>query len=154
MTAINRLYASSGREAIIDTLEFVVGATTFYLVEGYEDITYNGNTYTACAMDIGLPDRSTEGAQDLEITLSNITGEPATAVRDALEAGNSATVTFRRFTSDDMSTPAETPYTMTFKKAVWTNLQIKLTCSFMDVLDTAWPRMRYVLSRFPGLRYI
>ncbi|EIC82010.1 DUF1833 family protein [Serratia sp. M24T3] len=154
MTIIDRLYASGGDEVILDTLSIDIGSQQFNLVQAYEDITLGGVTYTACAMDLALPERSTEGAQDLEFTLGNITGEGSAAVRTALENLTEATVTFRRFTSDDLTTPAETPYSMTLKSADWTNLQIKLTASFMNVLDTAWPRMRYVLSRFPGLRYL
>jgi hypothetical protein len=39
MTAINRLYASSGSEVIIGTLQIDIGGQTHYLCEGYEDIT-------------------------------------------------------------------------------------------------------------------
>lgn len=154
MSIIDRLYASGGDEVILDTLEIRIGDQQFNLIEAYEDIVLGGVTYTACAMDLSLPERSTEGAQDMEFTLGNITGEGSAAIRAALEELTEAAVTFRRFTSDDLNTPAETPYTMTLKTADWTNLQIKLTASFMNVLDMAWPRLRYVLSKFPGLRYL
>ena len=39
MTVINRLYASSGPEVIIGTLQINVGEQSYFLCEGYEDIT-------------------------------------------------------------------------------------------------------------------
>ncbi|HIH9507546.1 TPA: DUF1833 family protein, partial [Klebsiella quasipneumoniae subsp. quasipneumoniae] len=54
MTILNRLYASSGPEVIIETLQITVGSDVHYLCQGYEDITAtteSGNTvtFTACA---------------------------------------------------------------------------------------------------------
>ncbi len=58
MTRINRLYASSGPEVIIETLQITVGSDIHYLCQGYEDITATTEsgdtvTFTACAIDIG-----------------------------------------------------------------------------------------------------
>lgn len=70
MTAINRLYASSGSEVIIGTLQIDIGGQTHYLCEGYEDITAvteRGETVTfiACAIVLSLPARNEDGTQDL-----------------------------------------------------------------------------------------
>lgn len=65
MTAINRLYASSGSEVIIGTLQIDIGGQTHYLCEGYEDITAvteGGETVTfiACAIVLSfLPETKT-----------------------------------------------------------------------------------------------
>ena len=66
MTAINRLYASSGSEVIIGTLQIDIGGQTHYLCEGYEDITAvteRGETVTfiACAIVLSLPARNEDG---------------------------------------------------------------------------------------------
>lgn len=37
MTQINRLYASSGPEVIIETLQITIGSDVHYLCQGYED---------------------------------------------------------------------------------------------------------------------
>lgn len=59
MTQIKRLYASSGPEVIIETLQITIGSDVHYLCQGYEGITAtteNGDTvtFTACAIDIAL----------------------------------------------------------------------------------------------------
>lgn len=33
-------------------------------------------------------------------------------------------------------------------------LQAQITAGYMNVLDTAWPRFRYTLNEYPGLRYM
>ncbi len=59
MTQIKRLYASSGPEVIIETLQITIGSDVHYLCQGYDNIaatTENGDTVTfsACAIDIAL----------------------------------------------------------------------------------------------------
>ena len=47
MTQIKRLYASSGPEVIIETLQITIGSDVHYLCQGYEGITAtteNGDT--------------------------------------------------------------------------------------------------------------
>ena len=39
MTQIKRLYASSGPEVIIETLQITIGSDVHYLCQGYEGIT-------------------------------------------------------------------------------------------------------------------
>ncbi|EMF2158806.1 TPA: DUF1833 family protein, partial [Klebsiella pneumoniae] len=49
MTQIKRLYASSGPEVIIETLQITIGSDVHYLCQGYDNITAtteNGDTVT------------------------------------------------------------------------------------------------------------
>lgn len=39
MTILNRLYASSGQEVIIETLQINMGEQQYFLCTGYDDIT-------------------------------------------------------------------------------------------------------------------
>ena len=148
MTRLNRLYASSGPEVIIETLQITVGSDVHYLCQGYEDITAtteSGNTvtFTACAIDIALPARNADGTQDLKF-----------AIRYALANRLSALLTYRRYISTDLAAPAEVPYTLKIKSGYWTATEAQITAGYMNILDTAWPRYRYTLPVFPGLRYI
>lgn len=159
MTIINRLYASSGPEVIIETLQIVVGDSTYWLTHGYEDISVNledGSTQTfiACGIDIALPARNADGTQDLKFAISNIEGVVSTAIRKALPVIKGATLTHRCYTSDDLSAPAFQPYTMSIKSGYWTATEVQVTAGYLNVLDTAWPRFRYTLPLFPGLRHI
>ncbi|RKT75616.1 DUF1833 family protein [Rahnella aceris] len=159
MTVLNRLYASSGNEVIIETLEINIGDEIHYLCTGYEDITAvteSGDTVTfsASAIDIALPARNSDGTQDLQFAISNIDGKVSTAIRNALDNLRSATLKYRNYISTDLSAPASKPYTLAVKSGSWTALQVQIKAGYMNILDTAWPRNRYTLPYYPGLRYI
>ncbi|EPG8764691.1 TPA: DUF1833 family protein [Raoultella ornithinolytica] len=158
MTILNRLYASSGSEVIIETLQITVGSDVHYLCQGYEDITAtteSGNTvtFTACAIDIALPARNADGTQDLKFALCNVDGVVSTTIRNALANRLPASLTYRSFISTDLAAPAAVPYTLAIKSGYWTATEAQTTAGYMNVLDTAWPRNRYTLNYFPGLRY-
>ncbi|HBQ1465059.1 TPA: DUF1833 family protein, partial [Klebsiella pneumoniae] len=115
MTQIKRLYASSGPEVIIETLQITIGSDVHYLCQGYDNITAtteNGDTVTfsACAIDIALPARNADGTQDLKFALCNIDGVVSTAIRNALANRLPASLTYRRYISTDLAAPAEVPY--------------------------------------------
>lgn len=159
MTVLNRLYASSGSEVIIETLQIIIGSTTYWLTKGYQDITAtleDGTTqvFTACAMDIALPARNADGTQDLQFAISNITGVVSSTIRKALQDLNEASLTYRSYVSTDMSAPSEVPFSLTIKSGYWTSTEVQITAGYMNVLDTAWPRNRFTLPKYPGLRYL
>lgn len=159
MTILNRLYASSGSEVIIETLQINIGSTVHFFCKGYEDITAtveNGDvlTFSAASIDIALPARNSDGTQDLQFAISNIDGEVSTAIRKTLENLEIGSLTYRQYVSTDLSAPATVPYTLAIKSGSWTAIQAQITAGYMNVLDTAWPRFRYTLNEFPGLRYM
>lgn len=159
MTVLNRLYASSGEEVIIETLQINIGDDVYYLCKGYDDITATTEggdvvTFTACAIDIALPARNSDGTQDLQFAIDNINGVTSTAIRNALDNLQGATLTYRNYISTDLAAPASVPYTLAIKSGSWTALQAQITAGYMNVLDTAWPRYRYTLPDYPGLRYM
>lgn len=159
MTILNRLYASSGEEVIIETLQINIGDDVLYLCDGYDDITATTETgdvltFTASAIAVALPARNSDGTQDLQFAVSNIDGEASTAIMKALDNLDGAAITYRKYTSDDLSLPAEPPYTLTVKSGYWKGATAQITAGYMNVLDTAWPRYRYTLPFYPGLRYM
>ncbi|MEB7993440.1 DUF1833 family protein [Klebsiella sp. JN_Kp127] len=159
MTILNRLYASSGSEIIIETLQINIGSTVHFFCKGYDDITAtteNGDsiTFKSSSIDIALPARNSDGTQDLQFAISNIDGEVSTAIRDALTNLTIGELTYRQYVSTDLNAPASVPYKLAIKSGSWTALQAQITAGYMNVLDTAWPRFRYTLNEFPGLRYM
>ncbi|EPL0394404.1 DUF1833 family protein [Enterobacter ludwigii] len=159
MTVLNRLYASSGDEVIIDTLQITVGGVDYWLTNGWDDITLtleNGQqaTFIASAIDIALPARNDDGTQDLKFAISNIEGKVSTTIRNALENKSYGSIRFRRYVSSDLTAPAARPYTLKIKSGFWKASVVNITAGYMNILDTAWPRYRYTLPDFHGLRYL
>lgn len=159
MTVLNRLYASGGDEVLIETLQINIGNEVYYLTRGWDDIevtTETGEllTFQGCGIDIALPSRNSDGTQDLKFAISNITGEVSSTIRKALENIQGATLTYRLYISTSLNAPAARPYTLAIKSGYWTSTEVQITAGYMNVLDTAWPRYRYTLPAFPGLRYL
>lgn len=159
MTILDRLYASGGDEVIIDTLQITVGGQSYWLTRGWDDIqvileTGDTATFKGSAIDVALPARNADGTQDLKFAISNIDGEVSTAIRNALDNLSDASITFRRYVSSDLSAPAAPPFTLSVKEGYWTATEVQITAGYMNILDTAWPRFRYTLPLFPGLRYL
>ena len=156
---LNRLYASGGDEVILDTLQITVGDQSYWLTRGWDDITVTLETgtkatFTGSAIDVALPARNADGTQDLKFAISNIDGVVSTAIRNALDNLSSATLTFRRYVSTDLAAPAAPPFTLAIKEGAWTATEVQITAGYMNILDTSWPRYRYTLTDFPGLRYL
>ena len=78
----------------------------------------------------------------------------STAIRYALANRLPAWLTYRSYISKDLAAPAAVPYTLKIKSGSWTATEVQITAGYMNILDTAWPRYRYTLPVFPGLRYI
>ncbi len=156
---LNRLYTSDGSEIILNTLQINVGGQNYWLVENFEDITAvteSGATVTfqAAAMAVALPARNKDGTQDLQFAISNIDGIVSTAIRNALASLNSGTLIMRQYISTDLSAPASPPMVLQIKDGYWNASEVQITAGFLNILKTAWPRYRYTLPNFPGLRYL
>lgn len=156
---LNRLYTSDGSEIILNTLQINVGSQSYCLVENFEDITAvteAGETVTflAAAMAIALPARNKDGTQDLQFAVSNIDGIVSTAIRNALANLNNGTLVMRQYISTDLSSPASPPIVLQIKDGYWNATEVQITAGLLNILKTAWPRYRYTLPVFPGLRYL
>ncbi|UKL14891.1 protein of unknown function DUF1833 [Erwinia phage Gungnir39] len=157
--ALNVLYASSGDDVILDTLQISIGANNIYLVKAYDDVIATTEagvqvTFQAAGIDIALPKRNADGTQDLQFAVSNIFGEVSSLVRPALNRGDAGLLTYRRYVSSDLGAPAEAPYSLVIKSGQWTNTEAQIIAGYADILDTAWPRFRYTVPFAPGLRYL
>ncbi|WP_312077085.1 DUF1833 family protein [Leclercia sp.] len=156
---LNRLYTSDGSEILFNTLQINVGGQNYWLVENFEDITAVTEagatvTFQAAAMAVALPARNKDGTQDLQFAISNIDGIVSTAIRNALANLNSGTLIMRQYISTDLSAPASPPMVLQIKDGYWNASEVQITAGFLNILKTAWPRYRYTLPNFPGLRYL
>lgn len=159
MTVLNRFYASNGSEILFNTLQISIAGQDYWLVENFENITAITEsgvsvTFEAAAMTVALPARNNDGTQDLQFAISNVDGIVSTTIRRALENKNYGTLIMRQYMSTDLNFPASPPIAMEIKNGSWTATEAQITAGFMNILDTAWPRFRYILSLFPGLRHL
>lgn len=156
---LNRLYTSDGSEIILNTLQINVGSQSYCLVENFEDITAVTEagatvTFQAAAMAVALPARNKDGTQDLQFAISNIDGIVSTAIRNALADLNNGTLIMRQYISTDLSSPSAPPLAFQIKDGYWKATEVQIKAGFLNILKTGWPRYRYTLPVFPGLRYL
>lgn len=156
---LNRLYASGGSEALLNTLQITVGGQDYWLVENFEDITAVTEagatvTFQAAAMAVALPARNKDGTQDLQFAISNIDGIVSTAIRNALANLKSGTLIMRQYISTDLNLPSAPPLVFEIKDGYWKGTEVQIKAGFLNILKTGWPRYRYTLPVFPGIRYL
>ncbi|MDP1172049.1 DUF1833 family protein, partial [Klebsiella pneumoniae] len=71
--------------------------------------------FDASEIDIALPARNSDVTHDLKFAISNIDGRVSEAIDKNLDEMKSATLTFRRYISYDLSPPATSPKTLDIK---------------------------------------
>jgi hypothetical protein len=161
MTMIKIAYASApANQALIRTLEIKPeGAEPIRVCAAFEDLdlaleTGETVTFRGTHMDLAEPSKNTSGQQSLKFAFANVTAEAQETVEEALESGQPVTVTYRVYLSSDTSAPANKPYIMTMTGGTFEGLMVQVEASYYDLLNTAWPRLRYTAEFAPGLRYI
>jgi len=159
MSLIEECYAS-GRGEIVDTLEAQEegSAVSHLYCSGFEDRTCGTEdgrtlTFTAMAIDFGLPANDNSAFQSIVIGMDNVTGEVQEVVEASKASGKRIIVTFRRYLAEDLSFPQER-YRMTVLSRDYENDIAKLTCGFYDLLNTNGLRRVLTTTLAPGLAYI
>lgn len=160
MTILERVFASAGTDVVIPTLEITCAAWSapILLTNGYEDhtcVTEDARTLTfkAAAIGVSLPKRDTSGTQKLNFVIDNVTGEAQQLIDQALDAGEMIHLTFRHYLASNKTEPAENPLKFVIKGGEMEGSQIKVSASFFDMINTAWPRRFYTPDFAPGLRW-
>lgn len=167
MTALNQAYASNS-ETPVHTFEFLHSSVTggaIRLVQGYYDIqaTLEGSppqtvTFSKSGITVSLPQKSSDGRQDLDIELDNVSNAVWQELQSAITAIRTTNeriiCKYRPFLESDLSAPAGPTYVFTVMQAVTTRKTAGIRASFAVLPDTAYPRKRYYPTIYPGLKYV
>ena len=161
MSLLEVVYASAPTDqVIIHTLEIKhPSIDTIRICADYADheVTLEDAsvvTFEQSGFDIELPNKDTSGNQVLTFAVSNVDGVAQAALDTALEAGGQITITYRAYLSSDLTTPAQPPTVMTLIGATFQAGTVQLKASYFDLLNTAWPRMRYTSDFSPAIKYL
>lgn len=161
MSIIETVYASAPSEhVILATLEILVpDYDPIRVVAAYEDLTATLETdetvtFKAGPFEYREPKKDTAGNQTLSFSIANVTGEAQKAVEAALDSDSEVPVIYRVFLSTDLTAPAKKPFKMTLRGGQFEGIMVQIEAGYYDLLNTAWPRKRYLADFAPGLRYI
>lgn len=151
---------SGGTDVEIPTLEIRCSAwPTVYICAGFFDVTATletGQTVTfiACGMDVSLPKNNNDGGQTLGVAIDNVTGEGQRLVDAANAAGVGIELVYRTFLESDLGAPAEAAIQLDVLDVTIEGPTISFTAGYFDLINAAWPRVKYTADFAPGLRYI
>lgn len=161
MSIINTVYASAPAEyVILPTLEILVpGFDPIRVVAAYEGLTATLETAETVTFQAGPfeykePSKDTSGNQTLTFAIANVTGQAQEAVEAALSSNVEVPINYRVFLSTDLTAPAQAPFKMTLRGGTFEGIMVQIEAGYFDLLNTQWPRRRYLAEEFPGLRYI
>jgi hypothetical protein len=156
---INICYASGGPMPT-NTVEATcpIWASPILLCDGYEDRVFGTEdsrvlTFTAMALEQGLPSQDNSGFQNILLALDNTSGAVQIQIEQAKAANARVTITCRRYLDSNPSYPAER-YRMSLLSRQYESVTATLTCGLFDLLGTAHPRERLTPSVAPGLIYV
>lgn len=171
--ATKEAYASAPQDRVVfDTLEVLHSAfvdeegqrTAIRVVLGYESITarleggapLHGGQYvqfTAAAFGFSLPGFEEDQVPQMKVTLDGVTQEVIAHLEAAASTPSEPIVMiYRPFVSTDLSKPGmDPPIVMELTNVNATGVQITGTATLDDVHNAAFPREKYLPSRFPGL---
>ena len=113
-------------------------------------------TFKASALDVSLPARDATGQQNLQFAIENVTGQAQNAILAVIDSDDPepVTVIYRMYLSSDLSEPAEPPLRMVLVAPEFKGATMQVVCSYLDIINMAWPRDRYTTDFAPGLKYL
>ena len=157
MTILATVYASApADEVVIPTIELTSAGWTepVRVCMGYEDITTDVGTFTATAMEVALPERNTQGYQSLRFAIANVSGQAQRLIDDADETGDPIELIYRVYLASDLTAPAEQPKRFLVREVTFNNQgAVQVSAAYKDLINRAWPRVRYTADFAPGLKY-
>ena len=171
--ALKEAYASAPQDRVtFDTLEVLHSAfvddegqpTAIRVVLGYENIVarleggapLHGGQYvdfTAAAFGFSLPGFEEDQVPQMKVTLDGVTQEIIAHLEAAASVPSEPIVMiYRPFVSTDLSKPGmDPPIVMELTNVNAGGVQVTGTATLDDVHNAAFPRAKYLASRFPGL---
>lgn len=111
-------------------------------------------TFVTSGLTINLPSQELSGTQDLAFGIAGVTVDVLEKVDASLDAGESVTVTLLVYTQINRSTPQKTPLTLEVISVKANSLTVEGAARARDIINAAFPRLRYTLSNTPGLKYL
>ena len=121
---------------------------SFYFVNNTEDITSNGQVFTAFPFQFTLPNDTSDGIPELQITLSNIGLELIDDLSETI-SGITSRVDLIFASNPDLFELSITD--LEVKNISYDNQQIVLFIGYDDILNTSIPSDTYNPKNFPGV---
>lgn len=155
-------YASAPRQhTILETLELRHPAftTPVRVVTGVgEDQTLplgsgqGSAIFTAMDISVTPPGFSEDGPGQAKLRIDNVSGLLLPYLRDAVASTQPITVTYRAYTTADLSQPGDVITDLELREVTLTATAAEGTLSFKEIETQAFPLRTYDLESYPALQ--
>jgi len=109
-------------------------------------------TFVGYAFDFVLPEVSTGGVPQLQITIDNVARDIMAGLEQAVTTSTPITVIYRLFISTDLTAPQNNPpMSMTIISISADVFKVTATATFGDMVNKKFPTVLYNIETFPGL---
>jgi hypothetical protein len=122
-------------------------AEPIYVVNNFEDIVSNGNTYIAFPFDIALPDES-DAPPQVQLQIDNVDRSIIQVLRGL---ATPATVTLKLVLASTPDTIEAGPFTLLLRNIEFDNQTITGTLMPEDILNAPYPYQIFSPTTHPGL---
>ena len=122
-----------------------------------ETVTLPGGevaTFMWSGLSINLPDQAASGTQDLAFSIGGVTVDVLEKVDAALAADSPITATLYVYTQLYRDAPQKTPLTLEVVSVKADSKSVQVGARARDIINTAFPRLRYTPDNTPGLKYL
>lgn len=158
---------ASGDKFPITTLEFVLNLgwasngfefnreiTHLYYALSQDDITLDGQLYTASCFSVALPDRSTNTFQDITFSIGDVNEEISQYLSRAIGTNQKLPnkVILRQFHPETLERQYE--FELTITSVILQKGTAQFTASFADMVNAEFPKLRYTSENAPGIVYV
>lgn len=113
-----------------------------------EDITSNGDTYTAFPFEVDMPQEREDSPPRVQLRVSNVDRQIVEAVRTI---SSQPTVELQIVTSNDWDVVEVGPLQFNLKDVSYDALVVEGELTFEPVLDEPYPARRWTPQNAPGL---
>ena len=162
MTALETAYASNDATPLT-TLELSHSAiSTLRFVQGYYDLEANLETgqlvtFAKSGLGVQLPSRSTDGQQELQIQIDNLSNDVyralSTIQSSMRQTDERAIIRYRPYLESDLSAPAGAVLRLIMTGASINRQNATIRATWSPFPDAVYPRFRYYPTNFPGVKY-
>jgi hypothetical protein len=118
------------------------------LVNDLDNITSRGNIYTAFPLKLELPPDDADSLPTVQITVENASLDLVDELRSIQSPMSMTLEVILASTPDTIETSIEN---MRVAQVQYDKQTIQMTCTVDDLLNTAFPKEKYLPSNFPGL---
>lgn len=161
--ALKRAFASAEQTPLL-TVEFShVSFGTLRYVRANSDLTATLEdsstvTFSKAGIDLTFPPKTTDGRQDLSISVSNVSNAVYQQIEAAVNQNRTSETPvvckFRTFLLSDLSAPQGAVYKLNVLSTAATSLAVSVRAAYTPIPDTTYPRFRYYPTTYPGLKYV